>query len=213
MLNIHGKDWCWSSNSNTLPTWCEELTHWKRSWCWERLKAGGEGDNRGWHHWLDGHEFEQGPGVGDGQGSLACFSPWGQSWTWLSDWIELMQNITFSFIVLFLLLLRLEDGHLESQNQNVSEAWKVSNLLQLPAASPNLKPSLNQSLWNFAHPHPPLRCTPTLFSPPRPISHSPFKRAPFNTPHQDQGSRGTRNFLKRKEYWLKVILMGEAKKY
>ena len=40
------KDWCWSWNSNTLATWCEELTHWKRLWCWERLKAG-EGDDRG----------------------------------------------------------------------------------------------------------------------------------------------------------------------
>ena len=33
---------------NTLATWCEELTHWKRPWCWERLKAGEEGDYRGW---------------------------------------------------------------------------------------------------------------------------------------------------------------------
>ena len=31
---------------------CKELTHWKRSWCWERLKAGGEGDNRGWDGWM-----------------------------------------------------------------------------------------------------------------------------------------------------------------
>ena len=31
----------------------------------------------GWHHWLDGREFEQAPGVGDGQGSLVCYSPWG----------------------------------------------------------------------------------------------------------------------------------------
>ena len=31
---------------------CEELTHWKRPWCWERLKAGGEGDNRGWDGWM-----------------------------------------------------------------------------------------------------------------------------------------------------------------
>ena len=30
-----------------------------------------------WHHWFDGHEFEQAPGIGDGQGSLACCSPWG----------------------------------------------------------------------------------------------------------------------------------------
>ena len=32
---------------NTLATWCKELTHWKRLWCWERLKSGGEGNNRG----------------------------------------------------------------------------------------------------------------------------------------------------------------------
>ena len=42
-------------NSNTLATWCEELTHLKRPWCWERLRAGGE--VVGWHHWLNGHEF------------------------------------------------------------------------------------------------------------------------------------------------------------
>ena len=43
------KHWCWSWNSNPLAIWCEELTHLKRPWCWERLKMGGEGDNRdGW---------------------------------------------------------------------------------------------------------------------------------------------------------------------
>ena len=36
------------AETNTLATWCEELTHLKRPWCWERLKAGGEGDDRGW---------------------------------------------------------------------------------------------------------------------------------------------------------------------
>ena len=40
-------DWYWNWSSNTLATWCEDLTHWKRPWFWERLKAGGEGDNRG----------------------------------------------------------------------------------------------------------------------------------------------------------------------
>ena len=47
-LNIHWKDWCWSWRSNTLATWYEELTHWKRPWCWERLRAGGDEDKRGW---------------------------------------------------------------------------------------------------------------------------------------------------------------------
>ena len=46
-----GKDWCWSWNSNTLATWWEELTPWKRLWCWARLKAG-EGDDRGWDGWM-----------------------------------------------------------------------------------------------------------------------------------------------------------------
>ena len=39
-------------NSSTLATWCEELTHLKRPWCWERLKVGGEGDDRGWDGWM-----------------------------------------------------------------------------------------------------------------------------------------------------------------
>ena len=46
------KDWCWSWNSNTLATWCEKLTHWKRPWCWERLKAGRDGDNRAYEGWM-----------------------------------------------------------------------------------------------------------------------------------------------------------------
>ena len=37
---------------NTLATWCEELTHLKRPWCWERLRAWGEGDDRGWDGWM-----------------------------------------------------------------------------------------------------------------------------------------------------------------
>ena len=52
VLNINWKGLHWSQNSDTWATWCEKLTHWKRPWCWERLKAGGEGDNRGWNGWM-----------------------------------------------------------------------------------------------------------------------------------------------------------------
>ena len=52
VLGVHWKDWCWRWNSNPLATWCKELTHLKRPWCWERLRAGGEGDNRGWDGWM-----------------------------------------------------------------------------------------------------------------------------------------------------------------
>ena len=46
------EDWCWSWNSNTLATWFEVLTYWKRLWCCERLKAGGESDDREWDGWM-----------------------------------------------------------------------------------------------------------------------------------------------------------------
>ena len=49
---MHWEDCCRSWNSNTLATWWEELTHWKRPWCWVRLKAGGDGDGRGWDGWM-----------------------------------------------------------------------------------------------------------------------------------------------------------------
>ena len=52
VLNILWKDWCWNWNFNTLATLCQELTHWKRPWSWERLKAGGEKDDRGWDGWM-----------------------------------------------------------------------------------------------------------------------------------------------------------------
>ena len=52
VLGVHWKDWCWSWNSNTLVTWCEELTYWRSPWCWERLMARGEGDDRGWDGWM-----------------------------------------------------------------------------------------------------------------------------------------------------------------
>ena len=81
VLGVHWKDWCWSWNSNTLATWCEELAHWKRPSCWERLRAGGEGTTEdemvGGHYQLDGRGFEWTPGVGDGQGGLACCDSWG----------------------------------------------------------------------------------------------------------------------------------------
>ena len=78
-LNIHWKDWSWSWNSNTLATW------WK-NWLlgkdpdagkhWRQEKGTTEDVMVGWRHRLDGHEFEQALGVGDGQGSLAWCSPW-----------------------------------------------------------------------------------------------------------------------------------------
>ena len=70
------RDWCWSWNSNTLATSCEELIHLKdrdagKDWRQEE-KGTTEDEMVGWHHRLNGHGFGWTPGVGDGQGGLAC---------------------------------------------------------------------------------------------------------------------------------------------
>ena len=63
VLNIHWKDWCWSWNSNALVTWCDHLNWliWKDPDAgkdWKQEKGMTEDETVGWHHWLDGHEFE-----------------------------------------------------------------------------------------------------------------------------------------------------------
>ena len=99
VLNIHWKDWGWCWNSNILATWCEELTHWKRPWCWERLKAGGEGADRGWDGWMASPTqwtwvwvnsrswwWMRRPGVLQSMGSQRV----GHNWTTELNWIQLI---------------------------------------------------------------------------------------------------------------------------
>ena len=87
---------------------------WKRPWCWEELRAEGEGDDRRWdgwwHHWLDACEFGWTPGVGDGQGDLACCDSWGRkesdtterlNWTELKLGSDLHKSICECFVCLF----------------------------------------------------------------------------------------------------------------
>ena len=61
-----------------------------KDWRWEE-KGMTEDEMVGWHHWLNGHEFEQAPGAVDGQEGLACCSPWGykeSDTTELLNWTE-----------------------------------------------------------------------------------------------------------------------------
>ena len=83
---------CWSWSYNTLATWCKELTHWKspnagKDWRQEE-KGTIEDEMAGCHHRLNGHEFEQAPGVGDGQGSLACCSQWSRKELDTTEWLN-----------------------------------------------------------------------------------------------------------------------------
>ena len=88
VLNIHWKDWCWSWGSNTLATWCEKIEEPDAGKVWRPEKGMTEDEMVGWHHRLNGHEFEQAPRVGDGQGSLACCSPLGCRELDTTEWLN-----------------------------------------------------------------------------------------------------------------------------
>ena len=101
-LNNHWKDWSWSWSSSTLATWYEELTLWKRPWCWERLKAGGEKVNREWDNWMASPTqwtwVWASLGVGEGQGSLEWCYPWGYNEL---DTIEGLNNTSWKSYLTF----------------------------------------------------------------------------------------------------------------
>ena len=90
-----GRTVCWSWNSNSLATRCKELIHLKRPWCWTRLKAGGEGNDRGWDGWMA--SLTRWIWVWASSRSWWCAGRPGmlkslgvtKNWTWLSDWTEL----------------------------------------------------------------------------------------------------------------------------
>ena len=99
VLNIHWKDWCWSSNNSA--TWCKERTHWKRPWFWLRLEAGGEGYNRGWDGWMASPTQWTWVWASSkslwwtGRPGVAAVCGVAKSRTQLSDWAELKIWIQF----------------------------------------------------------------------------------------------------------------------
>ena len=82
-----------------LATWCKEQTHWKRPWCWERLRAGGEGSHRGWDGWMASPSQWAWVWGNSGSWWWTGREVWRvaihgvmNSWTQLSDWTELTRT-------------------------------------------------------------------------------------------------------------------------
>ena len=127
ILNIDWKDWCWSWSSNTLITWCEELTHWKRPWCWEKLKGGGEEDNRGLDGWMASLTQQTRVWASSrswwwtGKPSVLAVHGVTKSRTWLSNWTEL--NLPGSTVCHVPERRQLEHGSRVSR----SSAWPEAN--------------------------------------------------------------------------------------
>ena len=104
----------------TLATWYKWLTHWKRPWCWKRLKAEGEEGDRGWDDWMgspiqwfNGHELEQTPGmVRDRDAWCAAVHGIMKSQTQLNDWTTTMHAYTYTCNRILLNLKRTEFCHL-----------------------------------------------------------------------------------------------------
>ena len=72
----HGKSWLIGKDSDARSDWGQEE------------KGTTEDEMAGWHHWLDGHEFVWTPGVGDGQGGLACCNSWGHKESDTTEWLN-----------------------------------------------------------------------------------------------------------------------------
>ena len=72
----HVKSWLIGKDSDARRDWKQEE------------KGTTEDEMTGWHHWLDGHECEWTPGVGDGQGGLACCGPWGRKESDMTEWLN-----------------------------------------------------------------------------------------------------------------------------
>ena len=134
-------------NSSTLATSCEDLTHWKRLWCWEGLGAGGEGDDRGWDGWMASPTWwtwvwvnsgswwwTERPGVLWVMGSQRVGNDWATELNWtFTTWVLAAQSQN-SGLWYFCLIPGLTFAFITNQNHQ-ENLWKCKLLLPIPRVS------------------------------------------------------------------------------
>ena len=114
------------AEAETPILWLPDVKNWLiwkdpdagKDWRWEKGMT--EGEMVGWHHWINGHEFEQAPAVGDGQGSLACWDSWGRKeldMTELLNWTEL--NWTKGYNLLNIVIYKRNNKKLRKGSVNI----------------------------------------------------------------------------------------------
>ena len=107
IMNIHWKCWCWSWSANTLATWCEDPTHGKRPWSWERLRAEGEGGDKGWSGWMASPTqctwiwANSGRWWSTGKPGVAAVHGVAKSWTWLTTKLIFVYGINYRSSLFF----------------------------------------------------------------------------------------------------------------
>ena len=123
----HAKSWLIGKDSDARRDWGQEE------------KGMTEDEMAGWHHWLDGHESVWTPGVGDGQGGLACCNSWGRkesNTTEQLNWTELMYICTFFYLVCAGLLQRF------SYKYHEVHGFETRSELFLPSTTDSQLPQL-----------------------------------------------------------------------
>ena len=80
---------------------------------WQEEKEIAEDNIVGWHHWLNGHEFEQSAGDGGGQGSLMCCSPWGLKELDMTEWLNLTEGMHMCYVYNIMIIWSLYIGHID----------------------------------------------------------------------------------------------------
>ena len=105
-----------------------------------RKRRGWQNEMVGWHHQLNGHEFEQAPGDGEGQGSLACCSPWGRKESDTSEWLHnnnnwekykpqgtTLQQVWYFLGFLYIIESHVQLGTIEKTRLSTCSKWEYMN--------------------------------------------------------------------------------------